>query len=696
MKLSPTEDDGEDDCAATVAKNWPARPLTLRVQYPHNYPLETIPQFSLIHENNIWEFPSARVNRLMTILNQTATDELGMSSVLSCLYAARDYLDSEADPNEQTASTIPINSSAAVVTAKDDDDTDQSTVDTFSSSLITKSSNDEIAAAVKEGLDIAESFLNLSMASVNSENIHRRTVTPSSMGRSLGGGSFGTYTMGLVGKPSAGKSTFFNVATAFSRQRGQRQRSDGDNTFNKNGSKFEGVSEESEWGGASMAAHPFTTIDPNIGYCLVPAPQGSCPEDYFIDKDPSAVHKFGSTHGRDPNGRRFLPVLLKDVAGLVPGAYQGRGRGNQFLNDLTDATVLIHVVDASGTSDAGGNKTVVTGQDGDEYSDPMNDLAWIRNELVEWVFSNLLAKWEVVSRKGKTKLAGMFSGYGQKEAVIDQLLVSLETFMEERYGLDRIYDKMTSWSEADVHRLVSLFLGVRFPMALCLNKIDLPSAKAFVEDIQSSLPIHGAYVGTPLAAKKEMLFVRNHLRPSNVKDKDSSAPSSPPTGVWECLSSALMLQEPVLVFPVSDLSTLAPLPGLSKVAVEDPSLPSKGMIRCIKSAGGIVPTCWNVHDQSYNMPSHSNSKDRDTSQSLNGQKDGQQLRDVLLMRPGSTVEDVFFALKRLGGLGGEFVRAEAFSGRPGGSKPKPIPKHELITAETCVIKIMSNKKSSWQ
>ena len=102
-----------------------------------------------------------------------------------------------------------------------------------------------------------------------------------------------------------------------------------------------------------MAAHPFTTIDPNVGYCLIPAPPGSCPEDHQ-----NSAGSFGSSHGRDASGRRFLPVLLKDVAGLVPGAYQGKGRGNQFLNDLTDSAVLIHVVDASGSADASGNLLV--------------------------------------------------------------------------------------------------------------------------------------------------------------------------------------------------------------------------------------------------------------------------------------------------------------------------------------------------
>lgn len=45
---------------------------------------------------------------------------------------------------------------------------------------------------------------------------------------------------------------------------------------------------------------------------------------------------------------------LCDASTLLPGAYQGRGRGNAFLGDLCDAAVLIHVVDASGTTDSKG------------------------------------------------------------------------------------------------------------------------------------------------------------------------------------------------------------------------------------------------------------------------------------------------------------------------------------------------------
>ena len=132
----------------------------------------------------------------------------------------------------------------------------------------------------------------------------------------------GQHLVGLVGKPSAGKSTFFNAATAFARQRGG-----GGGGVNRDGNG----DNDAILDGAAMAPQPFTTIDPNIGFCLVPAPAGSCPEDEEGSLDALVKHKLvlGSTHGRDTNGRRMLALCLKDVAGLVPGAYQGRGKGNK-------------------------------------------------------------------------------------------------------------------------------------------------------------------------------------------------------------------------------------------------------------------------------------------------------------------------------------------------------------------------------
>lgn len=53
-------------------------------------------------------------------------------------------------------------------------------------------------------------------------------------------------------------------------------------------------------------------------------------------------------------GRRSVPIELLDVAGLVPGAHEGKGLGNKFLDDLRHADALVHVVDVSGTTDAEG------------------------------------------------------------------------------------------------------------------------------------------------------------------------------------------------------------------------------------------------------------------------------------------------------------------------------------------------------
>ena len=422
-----------------------------------------------------------------------------------------------------------------------------------------------------------------------------------------------------------------------------------------------------------MAAHPFTTIDPNIGYCLVPAPFGSCPEDTT-----GTPAQFGSTHGRSPSGQRFLPVLLKDVAGLVPGAYLGRGRGNQFLNDLTDATVLIHVVDASGTADEQGNKVVV-GDDTSELTNPLDDLAWIRNELVEWVYSNLARKWTTIARKGRDRLPKMFSGYGQRDMETRNILNALEDFLDHRYQRVRVLDHLGDWDQGDIHRLVSAFLGVRFPMALALNKCDLPSSQGYVKLIQEALPIHGAHTGTPMAAENEMKFVRSHLK--NEISNDHNTCESFHGHVWDCLTSALCLREPVLVFPVSDMATYAPMPGLHKRAIECASLPSPGMIRCMKASGGTLPSFWDENQQIYVIPS------KDKSSRI-------QLRDVLIMKAGSTVEDVFLSLKKIGAISGEFVRAEA-AGEIG-EKAKPVPKSTPIGKRNRIIKIMTNKRTAWQ
>ena len=83
-----------------------------------------------------------------------------------------------------------------------------------------------------------------------------------------------------------------------------------------------------------------------------------------------------------------MPIELLDVAGLVPGAHEGKGLGNKFLDDLRHADALVHVVDVSGTTDAEGKAT--------RGYDPSQDILWLRSEIVRWIEGNLLEKWYIV------------------------------------------------------------------------------------------------------------------------------------------------------------------------------------------------------------------------------------------------------------------------------------------------------------
>jgi hypothetical protein len=342
--------------------------------------------------------------------------------------------------------------------------------------------------------------------------------------------------------------------------------------------------------------------------------------------------------------------------------------------------VLIHVVDASGTADMEGN--VVGNEDGDGVinkhgagSHPLADLAWVRNELIEWVYFNLASKWSRVVTKGPTRLLEMFSGYKQSQAFVFEVLVQLERYMRNKYNVENTLDLVGDWDEGDLHRLVSAFLGVRFPMALALNKSDLPSAASNVPEVLDALPIHGAHVGIPLTARSEMSFVRHHISSSSHENDGSEAPN----GVWQCLQSAMRLREPVLVFPVCDMVTYEPLAGMKDYATRDSSLPSPVMIDCLRDAGGMAPSLWDSNRSMYVCESSTPVV---------------KLRDVVAMKPGSTVEDVFFTLKRMGALGGEFVRAEGASEI--GEKAKLVPKQEIVSKKNRILKIMTNKRKEWQ
>ncbi|HZX20744.1 MAG TPA: redox-regulated ATPase YchF [archaeon] len=242
--------------------------------------------------------------------------------------------------------------------------------------------------------------------------------------------------IGVVGKPSAGKSTFFNAATSQD---------------------------------VPMASYPFTTIEANkaIGFVRI-----DCVDKEF---NTQCNPRSGFCH----NHIRYVPIELIDVAGLVPGAHEGKGRGNQFLSDLSRADVLIHVVDASGSINEKGEPV------GAGNYDPIKDVEFLEEEINLWFFGILNKHWDKLSRtpyeskaKMLTALMQSLSGVGAKEAQLERTLNEL-SLIEKR---------LNQWTPEEKLGFVKKLRESSKPIIIAANKIDVPQAKENIEKMKSKFP----------------------------------------------------------------------------------------------------------------------------------------------------------------------------------------------------------------
>ncbi|PSP84311.1 redox-regulated ATPase YchF [Halobacteriales archaeon QS_1_68_17] len=226
----------------------------------------------------------------------------------------------------------------------------------------------------------------------------------------------------LAGKPNAGKSTSYKAATMAD---------------------------------VDVGNYPFTTIDPNRGISHV---RTECP---CLDRD----ERCGDEDCR--NGKRYVPVELLDVAGLVPGAHEGRGLGNQFLDELSNADAILHVVDAAGATDAEG-EPVGVGE-----HDPVEDVDFVEREMDLWLAGIVARNWEGVERQSRSPgfdideaLADLLTGIGATELEVARTLRALDYPEDPR-----------EWTDDHREALAREIRARTKPIVVVANKADIAPAE---------------------------------------------------------------------------------------------------------------------------------------------------------------------------------------------------------------------------
>ncbi|MFP3225433.1 MAG: redox-regulated ATPase YchF [Sulfolobaceae archaeon] len=239
-------------------------------------------------------------------------------------------------------------------------------------------------------------------------------------------------TIGLIGKTNVGKSTFFSASTLID---------------------------------VEIANRPFVTIEPNVGIAYV---KTKCVHTEFgVKCNPRNSVCIGDY--------RFIPVKLVDVAGLIPGAREGRGLGNKFLDDLRKADVLIHVVDASGST----NEEGIPVPPGTR--NPEEDIKFIIDEIDEWFYSIISKDWakfarnvDLSNKDPVEELLAKLSGLSINKTQI------IETLRETK--LENV--KLMQWSEEDLRNFSKKLREISKPIVIAANKIDILESRKFIDNLK--------------------------------------------------------------------------------------------------------------------------------------------------------------------------------------------------------------------
>jgi len=332
--------------------------------------------------------------------------------------------------------------------------------------------------------------------------------------------------LGIVGKPNTGKSTFFSAATLAP---------------------------------AEIANYPFTTIKPNRGVGYVRTP---CVHEEFNVKD-------NPVNSLCLDGVRLIPVEFIDCAGLVPGAWQGRGLGNQFLDEIRKADALIHIIDASGGTDCEG-RICKLGE-----HDPLEDVKFLEHEITMWMANILKRDWPKIARTVEAESKDL---YAMLEERLSGLAIRRSHIFEaiRKAGLNA--EKPTAWSEGEFLKFVDTLRQIAKPMLIAANKIDLPTAEQNLERLKKLNHIvvpccAEAELALRRAAEKKLIDYRpgdcnfritdaERLTASQIKALETIREKIllryGSTGVQEAINMAYFkLLNMITVYPVEDLEHLS-------------------------------------------------------------------------------------------------------------------------------------------